>query len=391
MGKEFVYLLGAGASAGTASSYGDDSMLSKFEEEKNENKIKQVIPSVYNMRYRVGIMIEKVSSEIEDVIIKRNENTLLLNDKKKELINDLKWFHYMLGREPYVDILAETLYNTSVEEYKKLTNILSLYLIFEQCFNGVDLRYKSFITTLMSASKNGNSLPKGVNILSWNYDYQLEEAMVEKRRIFANKESIIEKVLGHIFIRNSAFFDEVQKVNKIDFPIIKLNGCSATLIDKENSDTVSYIPQLILTSSPYQYKIEEQKKRLEFIYNIILEYYLQLKSEIGEHRPSISFAWDKSKQSLSSTLSKVEFLKTYEVLIVIGYSFPSLNFYIDRVIVSSPFLKNIYVQCLEKDFKSIESRIMNLCKDNKPTITRVNDVNEFFVPFELQEYIMEYE
>lgn len=220
-----LYLLGAGASAGKFSSYSDELRF--------VSEIRDVIPSVYNMKNRLKYLIYEVLPKYDFRGIKSETiGKSQIIGARDSMRNDLIWFLKILDREPFVDVLAETLYYTDQSNFRRLQVILSIYLIWEQCNNGVDLRYKTFLTTLLSSLPQKLKLPANIKIFSWNYDYQLEEAFVEKRNLLlTNKYS--EYLESIILTRNEI----INNKNDYEgFKIIKLNGSAETIISVETNE-----------------------------------------------------------------------------------------------------------------------------------------------------------
>lgn len=375
---QVLFLLGAGASAGSYSSYGITPKIRKSLDSSTTlfPEIQSIIPTVRQMKNRILDMLGNFNSDYFQL---RGPESYLLNpmqlDSAMQLIKeDLNWLNLMLNREPFVDVLAETLHATNEYEYERLRRILSLYFILEQSINGVDIRYKSFLTTLYSISKRPNSLPDNVKVFTWNYDYQFEEALVEKRGL-VNLEGVKSQIQTQFISRH-----QIYDSNSIfeSFVHCKLNGsCETTFnsIGKMSKQAMRFISKSNVYMTDKTGK--SPQKRIQDIMINICEYYHSLNFE--EVTTSICFAWDDTQSELISSFEKLKFLDEVSAVVVIGYSFPVLNYRVDHSLFSRVKSNNVYIQCAEEDFKEISDRFKVL-RSHGQTPIHIGGLNDFHVP-----------
>jgi hypothetical protein len=312
--KIFIYILGAGASAGNRASYNDPEycrMTTDYPETLAHKKIEQVIPVVYDMPRRIELLNESIQgwrTGIEQLgrILKPPIHEILDVLKK-----ELNWFRKQLGREPFVDILAETLYYTNLAEYKRLINVLTIYLILEQMTNGVDLRYKSFITNLFTLSKKNSQIPTFIKFFSWNYDYQFEEALIEKR--YLSKLTVASELVKNHFINLN------MVPVRPNFILANLNG-SVNNFTNQNGEYFNLTQFYIENANPFlseKSNTGEWARKSNILY-FVYDLFVKLESE--NYASSIQFAWDDSRKEDKSALDKIVIDRS--VAVSIGYSFP---------------------------------------------------------------------
>lgn len=363
-----LYILGAGASAGVYSSYDNSVRLKEL----------QGLPSVapvLNMKERVRAIIGRIRSfnfaGISSSKYTSNDIVLAL----EEIKSDLDWFLLVLNREPFVDVLAETLFKTSEIDFKRLKRILAIYFLIEHSLSGVDLRYKTFITTLYSINKHSRiEFGDNVRILSWNYDCQFEEALFEKRGI--NNSRSVMKYMDKSIVTRSQFISD--SYNSSDLFLLKLNG--AAHVYKYDQSHSSLFNDIVNYSSLYMFELLllPEGARLNELMRLFCEVYIDDRKSNCVN--TISFAWDEEREGLIEKISNYDYLKTVDEVVVIGYSFPSLNWEIDNAIFSQIPSNNVYIQCVESDFKAIKGRLQILSAPEK-SILPVFGLNEFYVPY----------
>ncbi len=268
-----------------------------------------------------------------------------------------------------IDTYAKKLWLTNQsEKLHKLKVLIDLYFTFEQdiskdiyknaklLFKNVkenelwpligktkDYRYDVFFATLLDKKIE---LPENINIVSWNYDYQIEIAYSE---YISNKEPNSISTNLRIFPNNTI------DLQTHEFTIIKLNG--QVELNLENSNEGGLRSKL----------------------NLFID------KGISEYKTSISFAWELDDEHEQRILYAEEiFAKTTE-LVVIGYSFPSFNRSVDARLFSK--LKNIEkikVQCPQENYNSIFSSIKDMPFWERHNFNNVvelhNELEQFYIP-----------
>lgn len=150
--NNITYLLGAGASA-------------------------KVLPIVNQLPQHIDILATHLSngslprlSSLPFHDIKVPKSTL-----QNDLCTDLRWLSEESNKHSSIDTFAKKLYlKQDWRTLDKLKIALSCYFVLEQSRRPIDIRYDSFIASLLKDDLY--KFPNHVKILSWNYDYQFEKA-----------------------------------------------------------------------------------------------------------------------------------------------------------------------------------------------------------------------
>jgi hypothetical protein len=299
---------------------------------------KHALPIVEEIPKRIKSLIEFLQSEelqCEDYTPSRfcgDKDSKTAYQYQCEMITSLEWLLESSNRHETIDNFARKLtVHNNISDLKKLKIALSIFFIMEQFRNPPDPRYDTFIASLID---DNCTLPKNIQILSWNYDYQFEIAFAEYSQ---RKEIIDNQKLLQVFTKYNNFRE------RDGFKIFKLNGST------ELSSTGVF--ENMYTDSIYN-NIDKN-----FIYNICCKY-AQASNSISI-ASLLSFAWengDNSKHFFDRVIQNTQ--DTYE-LVVIGYSFPHVNREIDkRIIWNMKNLRKVYFQSPDADL--IIERFKNL-------------------------------
>ncbi len=210
----------------------------------------------------------------------------------------------------------------------------------------LDYRYDVFMASLLGENIE---LPKNINIISWNYDHQLELAYMDYAQCSFNDSKTKLKIYPH----------EKSESGQI----IKLNGSAN---------------QMLLNGEIYSF--EGYKSKADFYIDTISE--LENKRSISEKKEyALNFAWEDTKiQKRAITLAQDIMVNTDE-LIIIGYSFPYFNRSVDIDIIAKSNAQSIKVQCLERDFRGIKQSIVDIFEpEYESQIHYYDDLSQFYIP-----------
>ena len=243
----------------------------------------------------------------------------------KEFAESLDWLGKEARRHASIDTYAKKLFIRNDKEAQgllnKLKSTLSCYLLLEQSLNPIDKRYDSFFASILTRKPAGIPLlPEAVNIVTWNFDTQLEKSYKE-------------------FCENFAFVHEGITTAR---NIIRLNG-------------VCGLPHRIETRDLCH--TDFSKSFFESVLKLFKDH---MDSAIG-CGPGISFAWEKD----DSVAKITEMIKETTTLIIVGYSLPYFNRGIDRALfeIMAPTLEKIFIQVPESVHPGVQERFLTLCKD----------------------------
>lgn len=269
----------------------------------------------------------------------------------KKLMQSFEWLGAEAGRHASVDTYAKKLFIRNDDESKealhKLKVTLSCYLLLQQALMPTDKRYDSFFASILNPCSEGKpSWPEGVNVVTWNYDTQLEKSYRE----FCSDPSMVHEGVT-----------EAPNIRR-------LNGICGVPND--------------LGMRELGYRSFDKA----YFENILNLYDAQMNRSQAVV-PSISFAWEKTEGVENETLKLVSGTST---LVIVGYSFPYFNREIDEVLLLSmmdfvPSLQKIYIQVPRIEQGAIQDRLLTLFDnpDVREEVKRkIKPVNTglFFIP-----------
>lgn len=281
--------------------------------------------------------------------------------------------------EPHntVDTLARKHYlRGETHKLAVLKRVLIIYFLYEQSFKigsirditegGVttqipkelpDKRYDSFIATVISDKIKDLSLPKNFNVITWNYDIQLELAYKEYQAELELPE-LQSKLQA---IPSSQFLNNGTTVDLSRFCVVRLNGVAA--LDTYVADTTYIKP-------PYD------DEDLQSLYTNLLKQY----ESISEKELKLfNYSWENPEEfqlahKELATLKQIakRIMQQTHILVVIGYSFPVFNRAVDKEMFSSFInLSKVYVQDKNPD------DIISLMRSAFPYLSEKSEIQKY--------------
>src|SRR5208283_2371734 len=175
----------------------------------------------------------------------------------KDFMESVSWLINVADKHASIDTYAKKLFvrndNDALKELNKLKSTLSCYFLLEQSLKPVDKRYDNFFASILTNDGSGiPKLPEGVNIITWNYDTQLEKSY---EGFCSHPEIVFEKFL--------------QSKN-----IIRLNGSCGF----KYADETKYLGYTEFSIS--------------FLQSVIELYTKFMNPSEPKFQPNISFAWE---------------------------------------------------------------------------------------------------
>lgn len=327
-----TYILGAGASA-------------------------NVLPTVKKTEHSNGL--SDVMRELADWLENNHDISAEHGIYIQNISRDFKWLADSSDKFGTVDTYAKFLYlQQKRDDLKRLKFLLSFYFIIEQLFHKkLDQRPLIFFTSVLQYK---NILPTNIKILNWNYDSQLQLS----GNVFQQEEY---QRNGNGSIHTPALFNYYPNVgyngsfNINDFAVVHLNGIASMYVNPSEKTYNSH--------------------HLENHNNDLNEIITRTKGMEGKYL--ISFAWENAIFEKRIEIAK-SIVDETDYLVIIGYSFPFFNRYIDKEIFEtlkeSNKLKKIYYQdpIRTGDFLREQFTI-------PPTvhIAHISDTQNYFIPNEL--------
>ena len=223
----------------------------------------------------------------------------------------------------------------SEEEKEKKSNF-----IWDKIKSPIDNRYDVFFATLLKKTGNMDNpqllLPSNYNIISWNYDNQLEHAYKE-----------YSSGLNFIDIRKKLNINSEYDANKSH--IIKINGDCTCWDIKDNKELTLFtaIEKLV---------------------------------EGDSINTTIDFAWEDGK-TVDDAVHKI--IEATDKIVIIGYSFPNFNRDVDKIIFSeyNPAINQIIIQVpLKDEYEKIKERIKTIKNISDSVFIHISDADQFYIP-----------
>lgn len=316
---KIAYLLGAGASAGA-------------------------VPVVNGMKDGAEELLHRLNVIPPDIFSEEGQDVQNAKVMIGELIE-------ICARSSSVDTYGKILHDSrQIHEFELLKERLILYFSLTEALKGTDRRYENFIAGVSSMGV----MSSNISIFSWNYDLQLESSM--GRFVLSERIGEIRKRLG--------FMDATDFTNgpSDGFSFVKLNGsaCFRTLSGNAHA-------------TPLVLKGDNTEQRLKDV----CTNYRKLRD--AKKDMCLRFAWEQpTRDMLIGFLTR---LRPVNVLVIIGYSFPSFNRYIDKLILSNLNPQKVILQYPEPTGARIFIEEV-LGGNKKLKIQEDVDTSQFHIPFE---------
>jgi hypothetical protein len=339
-----TYYLGAGASANTIPCVAD--LASKILE-------------ISDYIEKFGVANKTIQMYTDDPVKTRN-----LTVDKNACKTILTQFCTNLDRELSIDTLAKIYYRQNrLDDYIQLKAILLASFLIWTRQKGIDKRYNNFWATLMQVKKSSSNSDivlegygNNINIVSWNYDTQLEDSLLwiyDGSRIGPSYYAGNEK--SSIVSSNTGI------------PYIKLNG------------SASFKTNCTFRNGEFSFSLEKiPDSWLAHLASSIITH----PSDYTRDIESIKFCWERNdydKQEIELFKKHTEKTTT---LVVIGYTFPSINHLVDTEIIQSMnLLKKVYFQGADKyDSERIKDYFSAVSNNTRNTELLAIDAKGFFIP-----------
>lgn len=275
-----------------------------------------------------------------------------------------------------IDTYAKKLeINGETEELKKMKFLVSIFFTIWQGYfykgqilkqnemskirySDIDIRYKSLVSNYLLKTQNSfPTLDSNVNFVSWNYDHQLESAF---SLFYKDKLNLTELNNQIKFLPTS---ENVYSNNRI----LHLNGISNFWIN--NKKELERIFQ------------ENDELEIKTIIKRIAQLYKP--SNFGKSASLINYAWDNNSSKLEE--AKRIFQET-DILVIIGYSFPTFNREIDATLLrgANKFEKVVY-QDPNANEESLSMFDLQILKPSGFSLERIKpiflkDKDQFYIP-----------
>jgi hypothetical protein len=271
----------------------------------------------------------------------------------------------------------------------RLKAILSSYIIFEQLIKPTDLSLysdeydysimppvrlqldddlKSMIKTNIDKryitfwgeylTETNTTLPNNIKVLSWNYDMQFESSYSHiKNYKLENTQKNLQ-----------VFPSLTSKIDLSKSCILKLNG-TAGLLDDYNTKKKFNL---------FDLKEHKLMDNLEYLITLLEKNYNR-----SFYKPLFTFAWENDEiVDLTRQYAK-KIMDETNILVIIGYSFPTFNRLIDRQIFSNiSNLKKVYFQAPRLEMDDLLDKLDGINPILRSLTKPVYNLDTFYIPNE---------
>lgn len=351
---KITYLMGAGASA-------------------------NCIPVVENFNQGVEDMLGKISAlDLENLRFSGFDEQIPLTKAqlKEKMLTECKALLMDSKKHMTIDTYAKKLFLTNkMPELRKLKALISLFLIDRQLSVDVDQRYDVFFATLLSNNGTKLTIPKSLNVVTWNYDFQFELASAP---FF--EDGYIKQAQDNLNI-----YPNYKNTLATDcFQLIKLNGTAIGYMQKmDEMRYTNFEFDLLMKPTEYSTSIKDHWEKL-------LTFYFWTTVASNKTTFALNFAWENTPFTLQLRKYAYEAVADTTHLVVIGYSFPTFNRTLDKdILLNMKKLKRITIQTMASNSEEVEYRLRSLLGKDRmkagldvEVIKMKTGKEEFYIPFE---------
>lgn len=292
-----------------------------------------------------------------------------------------------------VDTYARGLYiqGGREKELNELKLHLSLFFLLEQWHAvknspelkytkqfDIDPRYMGWLALMME--KNGK-MRAGVNVLSWNYDLQLQYAMSR----FMGEKTVIDAQHNEHWFNYPSLEGRPVKQGALPF-LVQLNGLAGYLASDANAHWMAIDARAEDVHSRIREWVEPGGGML------IPDSHLS-----STVKDSFTFAWEESRIAKDGLAYAKRMISYADVLVVIGYSFPLFNREVDKMLLDafadpqgrgrlsqeSYVTRRLVIQNSNADAGEEFLEAFNWRGLGYPSVQHVKKVQSFHVPYEL--------
>jgi hypothetical protein len=271
-----------------------------------------------------------------------------------------------------IDTFAKKLWLTHPTDLQKLKAALTVFFsiwqeinvgkfdtIREDTFKRVDDRYIGLVSNFLNKNAKGEiAFDEDVRFITWNYDTQLERAI--GLTVDLKLEEVLQK------------FGVYPSYPSVNYPdpfagIVHLNGIAGLYRDKGESTVVKS-----LFGSDAKDDLATKLKRL-------IDFINEAEDSKVDHAEYFSYAWEDDPISKKAIEYARKTLESTEALIIVGYSFPTFNDKVDKLLFkSAEGVNRIFYQDPDANVEVLSARFGY----PKERISIVKKTDQFTMPLD---------
>jgi len=269
-----------------------------------------------------------------------------------------------------IDTFAKHLWLIDSNDLKDLKLSLSLFFTLWQeldkghfskeirrdWFEDIDHRYLGLFANYLE-KRNGNiSLNYDVKFITWNYDTQIERALA----LLIGSNST-ERALDKFNVYPYKYDSSNSNPN-----IVHLNGIAGLYAEHSKNETHAIFDK----TSPNNNLLDILQKVL---YTVNSSY---------TNNRYFTFAWEDDPFSIDAISHATSILKETEILVIIGYSFPTFNDEVDKRLMKTLKESNKFRRVYYQDPNANKELLLARFGIPENKITIVKDINQFVLPLD---------
>lgn len=266
-----------------------------------------------------------------------------------------------IGNSASIDTVAKGFSISGNKDYEWFKHLIVLWLTLTQRFNKPDPRYELFLATIIEKVQKGLPSEK-VNLLSWNYDMQMEIAF---SKFLNNGNNIIEAATALGIASRHNYVVPGRRPKDYKPVIFKINGSCSYQTDQPGKPFL--YPAAVFDGSPTK------------------QFLLEVWENFKLSRPvDLCFAWEEDsfqEEEFEFYLSKI---RKSKALVIIGYSFPNFNRKVDKRILDSAREGDLKIYIQDMNPETIANKLnmdFGLSLNKISAVDKVN-LDEFYIPSE---------
>ncbi|MEZ5083973.1 MAG: hypothetical protein R2750_11075 [Bacteroidales bacterium] len=335
--KKITYLFGAGASC-------------------KELPLAKDIISKSGQIYGLSTSMLYLARELKEL-----DKRGFVKDKPIEFINNtitkLETVQKKASEYDSIDDYAKYLFINKSPELEELKIVLARFFIIKQLYyRKFDKRYSTFLNKILRIKL----FPTNVNILTWNYDFQMQIAAGKFiKEDVSSTENANRRKLPLI-----NYFPPIGRYDKNDnFQMVHLNGIAGHSLNKN-----------YFTNNLIYFDLNESK---ETIFDWI--------SKNSQEDRTITFAWEDNEINKTALNIAKNIVSQTDIFIIIGYSFPDPNYNTDNQIIQT-IVQNSYVKIYYQNPVFNKENFMDrfeIPKQVSNNIVWYENTEQFYIPTEL--------
>lgn len=217
-----------------------------------------------------------------------------------------------------------------------------------------DKRYRTFLNDVYD--ERAQSLKHGVNIISWNYDLQIEGSFCR------DYDMSLDSAQRYLNVFPSKHFDADIASSKI----IKLNGTAGVNYGESSR-------------SGFENFITGFDEHVVHVVPLLIQSFHQHFRD-SQINPTLTFGFENTAEALNARSYAKQVLDNTDILVIIGYSFPRVNSDIDREVLFSSEGEEFYLQVPNASGEIIRNNIRRIDPEIADALTVIPNCTQFNIP-----------